>query len=282
MGHILHDWDLQQKLTLLAKAYEALPDGGALIVFDAIIDDERRTNAFGLLMSLNMLIETPGGFDYTGADCQRWMHEVGFRDHPRRAPRRARLDGRRHQIGTTRAAAISPPADRQVDRGRGGRHDRRCLPPRVVRQLIEPEELTEHLTHKASNRQAVRRPRPARLHVIWKRPWKRQSAAARHRRPRQRSLGRQFGRRQRRSATHLHVPQQVRPTSHARGRRFETRRAHLRSASVWTICAMTRRGSRHRCALGVDVLGRRSPSASTRPSSASSKRRSGSWRMPAR
>ena len=62
------------------KAYEALPEGGALIVYDAIIDDERRTNAFGLLMSLNMLIETPGGFDYTGADCQRWMREVGFRD----------------------------------------------------------------------------------------------------------------------------------------------------------------------------------------------------------
>jgi hypothetical protein len=79
MGHILHDWDLQQKLTLLAKAHEALPDGGALIVFDAIIDDDRRTNAFGLLMSLNMLIEVPGGFDYTGADCQGWMREVGFR-----------------------------------------------------------------------------------------------------------------------------------------------------------------------------------------------------------
>jgi hypothetical protein len=35
-------------------------------------------NAFGLLASLNMLIETPGGFDYTGADCQAWMREVGF------------------------------------------------------------------------------------------------------------------------------------------------------------------------------------------------------------
>ena len=61
------------------QGLRALPDGGALIVFDAIIDDERRTNAFGLLMSLNMLIEMPGGFDYTGADCQRWMREVGFR-----------------------------------------------------------------------------------------------------------------------------------------------------------------------------------------------------------
>ena len=80
MGRILHDWDLEEKKTLLAKAYEALPGGGALIVYDTIIDDERRENTFGLLMSLNMLIETPGGFDYTGADCASWMREAGFRE----------------------------------------------------------------------------------------------------------------------------------------------------------------------------------------------------------
>jgi hypothetical protein len=80
MGHILHDWDLAQKKRLLGKAHEALPAGGSLIVYDAMIDDERRANAFGLLMSLNMLIETPGGFDYTGADCIGWMREAGFRD----------------------------------------------------------------------------------------------------------------------------------------------------------------------------------------------------------
>ena len=78
MGHILHDWDLDEKRMLLRKAYDALPAGGALIAFDAVIDDERERNAFGLLMSLNMLIETPGGFDYTGADCQGWMADCGF------------------------------------------------------------------------------------------------------------------------------------------------------------------------------------------------------------
>jgi hypothetical protein len=78
MGHILHDWDLSEKRMLLAKAFAALPKGGALIVYEALIDDERRENAFGLLMSLNMLIETAGGFDFTGADCQAWMGEAGF------------------------------------------------------------------------------------------------------------------------------------------------------------------------------------------------------------
>jgi hypothetical protein len=80
MGHILHDWNLEEKRALLAKAYEALPEGGALIVYEALIDDGRRENTLGLLMSLNMLIETPGGFDYTGADCRRWMREAGFRE----------------------------------------------------------------------------------------------------------------------------------------------------------------------------------------------------------
>lgn len=80
MGHILHDWDYDQKQALLAKCYDALPPGGCLIVYDAIIDDERKHNAFGLLMSLNMLIETPGGFDYTGEECCEWMTAAGFRE----------------------------------------------------------------------------------------------------------------------------------------------------------------------------------------------------------
>jgi SAM-dependent methyltransferase len=80
MGHILHDWNLEEKRHLLARAHQALPEGGALIVYEALIDDDRRENAFGLLMSLNMLIETPGGFDYTGADCIGWMKDAGFRE----------------------------------------------------------------------------------------------------------------------------------------------------------------------------------------------------------
>lgn len=80
MGHILHDWNLEEKKKLISRAYAALPTGGALIVYEAVIDDERRENAFGLLMSLNMLIETEGGFDYTGSDCSGWMREAGFQE----------------------------------------------------------------------------------------------------------------------------------------------------------------------------------------------------------
>ena len=79
MGHVLHDWALDQKKILIEKAYAALPAGGALIVYETIIDDDRRRNVFGLLMSLNMLIETPGGADYTAAECKEWMQQAGFK-----------------------------------------------------------------------------------------------------------------------------------------------------------------------------------------------------------
>lgn len=79
MGNILHDWNLENKKILIKKAYEALPEGGAFIAIENLIDDARRKNAFGLLMSLNMLIEFGDAFDYTGADFREWCSEAGFR-----------------------------------------------------------------------------------------------------------------------------------------------------------------------------------------------------------
>ena len=78
MGNILHDWNLEKKQVLIAKAYEALPVGGALIAIENLIDDARREHAFGLLMSLNMLIEFGDAFDYSGADFRRWCVDAGF------------------------------------------------------------------------------------------------------------------------------------------------------------------------------------------------------------
>ena len=78
MGRILHNWDLPTKKMLLATAYRALQLGGALIVYDPLIDDDRRVGAHALLSSLNMLIETTGGFEYTSADCREWMKQAGF------------------------------------------------------------------------------------------------------------------------------------------------------------------------------------------------------------
>ncbi len=78
MGNILHDWGTKDKIMLIQKAYNALPKGGTLIVIENIIDDNRNKNAFGLMMSLNMMIETDEGFDFTAEDFERWANEVGF------------------------------------------------------------------------------------------------------------------------------------------------------------------------------------------------------------
>ena len=78
MGRILHNWDLVTKRMLLRKAYDALAPGGALMVYERLIDDDRKASTAGLLASLNMLIMTQGGFDFTGKDCVSWMSEAGF------------------------------------------------------------------------------------------------------------------------------------------------------------------------------------------------------------
>ena len=78
MGMILHDWNLEKKMHLIRAAYDALPPGGAFVVVENLIDDARRENAFGLMMSLNMLIEFGDAFDFTGADFSGWCREAGF------------------------------------------------------------------------------------------------------------------------------------------------------------------------------------------------------------
>ncbi|MEM7462902.1 MAG: methyltransferase [Pseudomonadota bacterium] len=78
MGMILHDWNLEKKKQLVQKAYEALPEGGAFVAIEALIDDDRRTNTFGLFMSLTMLMEFGDAFDFTNAEFVEWCKEAGF------------------------------------------------------------------------------------------------------------------------------------------------------------------------------------------------------------
>jgi uncharacterized protein YfiM (DUF2279 family) len=80
MGNILHDWSSEDKLLLVKKACHALSPGGALIVIENIIDDDRSKNAFGLMMSLNMAIETDKGFDFSASDFREWAEKAGFKE----------------------------------------------------------------------------------------------------------------------------------------------------------------------------------------------------------
>jgi hypothetical protein len=90
MGMILHDWNLEKKTQLIKTAYDALPSEGAFVAIENLIDDERRSNAFGLMTSLNMLIEFGDAFDFTGRDFDGWCRKIGFRRTemiPLRGPR---------------------------------------------------------------------------------------------------------------------------------------------------------------------------------------------------
>jgi hypothetical protein len=80
LGRILHNWDMPTKRALLRKAYESLPRGGAIVVHETFIADDRRSSVAGLLASLNMLFWTMGGFDFSTSECAAWMHEAGFRE----------------------------------------------------------------------------------------------------------------------------------------------------------------------------------------------------------
>jgi hypothetical protein len=80
MGNILHDWDLDKKKLLMKKVYDSLPQGGSFVVIEDVIDDERRVKTSGLLMSLNMLIETGSGFNFSYKDFDSWAKEIGFRE----------------------------------------------------------------------------------------------------------------------------------------------------------------------------------------------------------
>jgi phospholipid N-methyltransferase len=80
LGHILHDWSLEEKKEILQKVADAVTEGGAIIVYGTLIDDDRRENEMGLLMSLSMLVETPDGFDYTHSECAEWLRKAGFTD----------------------------------------------------------------------------------------------------------------------------------------------------------------------------------------------------------
>jgi hypothetical protein len=75
---ILHDWDEAKNRALLSRSFEALPDGGAVVISELLVNDEKTGPAPAALMSLNMLIETEGR-NYTPSEYSAWLEEAGFR-----------------------------------------------------------------------------------------------------------------------------------------------------------------------------------------------------------
>jgi len=80
LSMIMHDWDEARDREILRKCYQALPSGGAVIISGLLVNDEKSGPPPAALMSLNMLIETEGGRNYTPAEYSAWLDALGYRD----------------------------------------------------------------------------------------------------------------------------------------------------------------------------------------------------------
>jgi predicted O-methyltransferase YrrM len=76
---IMHDWSEEDDRAILRRCHDALPSGGAVVICELLVNDEKTGPAPAALMSLNMLIETAGGRNYTAAEYTAWLTDLGFR-----------------------------------------------------------------------------------------------------------------------------------------------------------------------------------------------------------
>jgi SAM-dependent methyltransferase len=79
-GHLLHGHSESTRRQLIGKAYAALPPGGSLLVYDAMVNKNSRYKFMSLLSSLNIMLETREGFEATTDECAEWFRDAGFRD----------------------------------------------------------------------------------------------------------------------------------------------------------------------------------------------------------
>jgi acetylserotonin N-methyltransferase len=77
LGRILHDWNEEKVLRLLQRIRERLPSGGALLVAEKLLDDDRTGPSWAVLQSLNMLVCTEGK-ERTLDEYRALLLRVGF------------------------------------------------------------------------------------------------------------------------------------------------------------------------------------------------------------
>lgn len=76
-GNSLHDWSEEQRRGLVKRAFNSVRPGGVLLVYDPMLDPERR-RLDNLILSMFMLVSSPGGCEYTPNECAGWMVDSGF------------------------------------------------------------------------------------------------------------------------------------------------------------------------------------------------------------
>ncbi len=79
LSAIIHQNSPQQNLELYRKVHQALEPGGAILIRDHIMSEDRLQPPAGALFALNMLVNTQGGDTYTFSDVQAGLEQAGFR-----------------------------------------------------------------------------------------------------------------------------------------------------------------------------------------------------------
>jgi acetylserotonin N-methyltransferase len=78
LGRILHDWSEAKIRGLLGRIYDRLPRGGALLIAERLLEEEKTGPTFALMQSLNMLVCTEGK-ERTFSEYAALLREAGFR-----------------------------------------------------------------------------------------------------------------------------------------------------------------------------------------------------------
>jgi len=77
VGRILHDWTEAKVLSLLDRIFDRLPSGGALLIAEKLIDEDRCGPRWAQMQNLGMLLYTEGK-ERTLAEYKTLLHKVGF------------------------------------------------------------------------------------------------------------------------------------------------------------------------------------------------------------
>lgn len=79
VGRILHDWSEEKILSLLGRIYQALPSGGAILVAEKILHDDKSGPPWAQMQNLNMLTCTEGK-ERTLGEYEALLKQAGFED----------------------------------------------------------------------------------------------------------------------------------------------------------------------------------------------------------
>ncbi len=79
LSQLLHSFSPKQNAAIIEKAYGALAPGGAIMINDFAVNEDRISPRDAALFAVNMLVNTEGGATYTIREIEGWLSKAGFK-----------------------------------------------------------------------------------------------------------------------------------------------------------------------------------------------------------